>query len=133
MAIHRQLDATKKTTTIDENLFGRFSYSCFSEQETGFYLGDLVDGKKDGKGVFLYTSGEKYIGEWKDDKKSGKGDFSWTNGDRYEGEYKDDKWYGHGVLYFSNGNRLEGAYLNSEPKGEHVCVSRDGRVEKLTF
>ena len=61
----------------------------------GYYEGDFVHDKKEGKGKFLYTAdaekGDIFEGEWKDDKKKGKGVYKYKNGDIYEGEWKDDE------------------------------------------
>ena len=48
-------------------------------------MGAIKSFKKDGKGVFIYKSGNKYEGNWKDDKKDGKGVYINLTGTRYYG------------------------------------------------
>jgi hypothetical protein len=37
-----------------------------------------------GKGTFYYANGDKYIGHMVNDKKEGEGVYIWTDGSRYE-------------------------------------------------
>ena len=45
------------------------------------------------KGIKLkcYVDGSKYEGEVLNDKRNGKGIYNYANGDKYAGEWKDDK------------------------------------------
>jgi len=38
-------------------------------------MGDVKNGKRDGKGTMYYANGSTYEGEWKDDKRAGTGTF----------------------------------------------------------
>lgn len=51
--------------------------------DTGTYTGDLVEGKRHGKGKMVYDSGNTYEGEFKDGNFDGKGVYSW-NGKLFE-------------------------------------------------
>ncbi|OQA33914.1 MAG: MORN repeat protein [Betaproteobacteria bacterium ADurb.Bin341] len=61
------------------------------------YVGEVLDGKKHGKGTYIWASGNRYEGEWVNDRKHGKGTFTWTDGDRYEGGWVNDTPQGFGV------------------------------------
>jgi hypothetical protein len=37
------------------------------------YTGDMLGGKRHGKGVKTWPNGDKYDGEWRNDKKEGNG------------------------------------------------------------
>nr|XP_010307130.1 PREDICTED: radial spoke head 10 homolog B2-like [Balearica regulorum gibbericeps] len=54
------------------------------------YIGDFVNGERQGHGKFIYASGAVYDGEWACNKKHGKGKFVFRNGHVYEGEFIDD-------------------------------------------
>jgi hypothetical protein len=54
-------------------------------------VGDWVDGKRQGKGEFIYSSGAKYEGEWKENKKHGQGRYISQNGRIYEGLFENDR------------------------------------------
>ncbi len=76
----------------------------------GYYDGEVVDEKFNGKGIFYYTNGDKYDGEWVNDKKHGKGTQYYANGDKYDGEWADDVEHGNGVYTKANGQMLTGLF-----------------------
>ena len=50
----------------------------------GKYKGQIVNGLREGNGIWYGNNGDKYEGEWKNNKKEGKGIYFYNNGDRYE-------------------------------------------------
>ena len=75
----------------------------------------LKDGKKDGKGTWINSKGNKYEGEWKDGIFNGQGTFTWSNGNKYVGGWKGGLYNGQGTETFSNGNKLVGVFENGNP------------------
>ena len=57
--------------------------------ENGRYVGQVLNGLREGKGIY-------YV----------------NNGDRYEGEWKND------IEYFQNGDIYEGEHRNGQPEGK---------------
>ena len=55
------------------------------------YNGQMIDGKRDGRGVITFANGNSFEGDFKNDKIVGNGVFRWANGDVYTGSFKDDK------------------------------------------
>ena len=51
------------------------------------YDGEWVDGKMQGRGIYLYSDGSIYDGLWVTGKMQGKGIFTYPNGNRYDGEF----------------------------------------------
>jgi len=43
--------------------------------DDGRYVGQIVNGKREGKGIYYWNDGDRYEGDWKNDKKEGKGIF----------------------------------------------------------
>ena len=78
----------------------------------GKYIGQLINGKREGRGIIKWDNGDIYNGEWKDDKKEGKGIYCYNNGQRYEGDWVNDKKEGKGIYYWNNvnykGDRYDG-------------------------
>ena len=70
--------------------------------ENGRYVGQVVNGLKEGKGIFYWNDGERYEGEWKNDKREGKG-----------------------IYYFNNGNREMGDNSNDNQIGKHVTLTKN--------
>ncbi len=65
------------------------------------YIGDLIAGKKEGKGTFTYPNGDTYIGEFKNNLFHGQGILYFTGGERYEGEWINGKKRRSGDLFLS--------------------------------
>lgn len=61
--------------------------------EKGKYIGQIVDGKKNGKGTFFSEKGQQYDGIWYNDKRSGPGILYDVDGTIYE-------------CFFSNGKLI---------------------------
>ena len=104
------------------------------EFDNGYYEGEVVDGKRTGKGVYVWTSGpyegDRYEGDFVDGKHTGKGVYVWANGERYEGDFVDGKLTGKGVLVWTNGNRYEGDFVDGKRTGKGVFVwANGGRYE----
>ena len=61
----------RNNPNINENINNNnFQIKNYNE---GRYEGQLINGKKEGKGTFYYINGGKYEGDWKNDMKEGKG------------------------------------------------------------
>ena len=71
----------------------------------------------------------KYIGEVVNGLAEGKGIKYYNNGNRYEGEWRNGKLEGKGIKYFNNGDRIMGDYSNGEPIGKHIIFTKNGEVE----
>ena len=90
------------------------------------YNGPRVNGKKEGKGIYLYPNGSRYEGYFKNDKKEGPGIFYYINGDRYEGQFKNGNYHGDGIFYFSNGDKYEGQFENNKYSGKGKYFYHNG-------
>ena len=90
------------------------------------YNGPRVNGKKEGKGIYLYPNGSRYEGYFKNDKKDGFGIFYYKNGDRYEGNFVEGNYEGNGIFYFNNGDRYEGQFKKNKYSGKGKYFYRNG-------
>lgn len=43
------------------------------EVDGGFYVGEVMDGKRNGKGILVQSTGEAWYGDWKDGVRRGEG------------------------------------------------------------
>ena len=97
--------------------------------DNGRYVGQFVNGLKEGKGIYYYNSGSRYEGDYKNDKREGKGIYYYNNdpfkGDRYEGDFRNNIQEGKGVYYYNNGDREMGDYSNDNPIGKHVTLIKN--------
>lgn len=90
------------------------------------YHGNLLDGKKHGKGIYYFSNGEKYDGNWKDDRRNGKGIYDWIDGRRYEGDWKDSLFNGKGVYDSTIGDRYDGDWKDGKKDGQGIFYSSLG-------
>ena len=74
--------------------------------ENGRYVGQVVNGLREGKGICY-----------------------WEHGDRYEGDYRNDNKEGKGIYYYHNGDREMGDYYDGKEIGKHVRFTRNGEVK----
>ena len=70
------------------------------------YVGQVVNGLREGKGIEYYN-----------------------DGDRYEGDFRNDKREGKGIYYYNNGDREMGDYYDNQPRGKFVMLTRNGEVK----
>ena len=123
----------------------------------GRYIGEVVNGLAEGKGIFYGYNGNRYEGEWRNDnnnsimnkeikyddgkyvgqvvngKMEGKGIRYWNDGDRYEGDYKNDKKEGKGIYYFKNGDREMGDWKYDKQIGTHATLYKNGEVNSKKY
>ena len=63
----------------------------------GRYVGQVVNGLREGKGILYWNNGYKYDGDWNNDKAEGKGICYYNDGNRYEGNLINNKAEGKGI------------------------------------
>ena len=90
------------------------------------YEGDFRNGKHEGKGIYYHNNGGRYEGDFRNGKKEGKGIADYPNGDRYEGDFRNGKPEGKGIYYFNNGNRYEGDWKNGKMEGKGIYYKNNG-------
>jgi len=116
----------------DEIVSGKV-YQMFSGNKV--ILGEVVDGKKDGKWTEWYESGQLRFAEtYKDGELDGKSTYWHENGQkRYEATYKDGKIDGLWTLWYENGQKwVEIAYKNGRKDGLHTGWHENGQKRSET-
>ena len=101
--------------------------------ERGIYTGGFDSrGRRQGKGIFYFDSGDIYEGSFHRDFKHGIGTYKYAAGSSsysmYNGNWKMDNIHGKGVLTFSNGDKYSGDFLNDEMHGNGVYEFSNGNV-----
>ena len=133
---------------------GTFTWADSTEKSPHYYIGQWLQGLKNGHGT-LYSSDGIYDGEWKNGKKNGQGKMTYTpSGDVYEGDWVDDQrngqgtytfadntedtphysigqWEndfanGQGTMYYANGDIYEGEWVNGQRNGTGIYTFKTG-------
>jgi hypothetical protein len=92
------------------------------------YVGEWVNGVREGHGSLLFKDVRSYEGEWANDKKHGTGTATHFNGQVYTGSWRDGRMYGHGVLVHPDGAVYEGHFTSGYKFGKGTMKWLDGRV-----
>lgn len=90
------------------------------------YEGDWINGKEEGSGTMIWTTGAKYVGNWKDGSREGHGTITYSDGDKYVGNWENDKYNGFGIYYYSDGNIYEGNFINGRKQGKGTIKHNNG-------
>ena len=99
------------------------------KQYNGRYVGQVVNGLKEGKGIFYFNDGDICEGDWRNGKMEGKGIYYYNkSGNRYESDFRNNKKEGKGIFYYNNGDREIGDYLNGKKIGKHAYFSIQGEI-----
>ena len=61
------------------------------------YVGETVNGKQQGGGVYTYQDGRRLQGVWQVDKRHGQGTMTFANGDKFGGEFAEGLFHGQGT------------------------------------
>ena len=100
--------------------------------QNGRYVGQVVNGLREGKGIMYFNNNDRYEGYFQNDEANGKGIYYYNEkvfkGDRYDGDWKNNKKEGKGVYYFNNGDRYDGDYKNDIPEGNGIYYNYNGNV-----
>lgn len=106
------------------------NYLVFTSREGNqvYYVGEIEDGRANGNGVAILSTGSRYIGRWRNNQKHGIGEFYWRDGAWYEGEYEDDFRSGQGTYHFPDGAKYVGGWEDDLRSGNGVYYNKKGRI-----
>lgn len=85
------------------------------------FVGEIEEGRLNGRAQIKYSNGDTYDGNVKDAMKSGKGKYYWTNGASYDGNWENDEMSGKGTYMYpdlEDGYKLVGSFSNGVPEGD---------------
>ena len=94
------------------------------------YVGEFKDDNINGQGTHIFTDGRKYVGEWKDNKTNGQGSYTFPDGKIIVGEFKDGNVHGHVNYTFPDGRVYVGEFKNNAANGQGTLTHPDGRREE---
>lgn len=84
-------------------------YGEYYWADGSFYKGNFRNGFRDGSGTWKKGgNSDKYEGEYVKDKKEGYGIFTWSTGNVYKGHYVADLREGYGEMFWDDGSYYKG-------------------------
>jgi hypothetical protein len=89
--------------------------------------GTLQNGKRQGKGLFVWGNGQRYKGDWVDDEPNGQAVIDFANGDHYEGMAEHASPKGTGSMAYASGDRYKGQFAAGQPNGTGAYVWKNGQ------
>ena len=115
---------------LDPELAGIYQGGCKEGLAEGYgeakgsaeYRGEFRAGRKHGKGVKIWASGDIYEGEFANERKEGVGKYAWSPrgpsaGESYTGAHLNDLRHGYGVYEWPSGDRYAGLWANDAIAG----------------
>ena len=97
-------------------------------------MGNWLDGKKHGKGIYIWKDNSMYIGEFKNNKMDGYGVCYDNHGNIiYEGEWKNNLVHGKGIYIWEEGKRYEGEFLHGKKHGDGVFYLNNELIYEGTW
>jgi hypothetical protein len=102
------------------------------------YVGQFKNGKRDGKGTYMFSDGTKssgqkqYEGGWKEDMPSGKGTLTFYDGRKFVGEWKFEIFVTKGTAPYQ-GKEMPATYRDVVISAQGTMSYPDGRKEVGEF
>ena len=95
-----------------------------------YYIGELLNEKREGKGRYIYENGNYYEGEWSNDLKHGKGILYYKDDSiKYEGHFVTDKFSKIGKYIYEDGDYYLGYWSNDLKNGKGFLCRKDGKLK----
>ena len=110
-----------------KNGLGKITYLISGDKYEGEFKNDTITGH----GKYIWNNKSVYIGEFLEGKMHGRGIYKWPEGNEYEGEYKNNIKEGKGRFKWKNGVIFDGNFLGGKPhgKGELIYKNKKESVE----
>lgn len=111
---------------------GSYIFSPDSEDSEGAinteYIGNFVNGVREGKGTFTFANGNEYIGNFQNNKSNGIGRMKYNNSDEYLGNWIDGRKEGLGIYTWEDGSIYIGEFKDSKMDGNGSCFNSKGEL-----
>lgn len=91
------------------------------------FIGEIVEGLREGMGKLVWPDGELYEGNWKQDQQEGWGTAKFTDGGTYSGQFKNDQKQGVGMYEWEEGTQYIGEWANNAMQGVGKYKWLDGK------
>ena len=109
-------------------------------ERRAYYVGTIVDGKRQGLGLLRWTDRTEFCGSWNADVPDGSGVETYEDGSWYAGGFKDDKrhgmggyWTADGMVYLGQWQKgmRHGAGVIGHADSVEIDVKGKGKIEQV--
>ena len=114
------------------NKLDGYGKTFYNIERTKYYVGEWLDGKRNGRGVFNCPE-YHYSGEYENDWMTGVGKLTWPNGAYYEGQLKKARFEGHARYVDVHGNEYIGTYSDHKRNGRGIYKKVNGDIYEGTW
>ncbi len=97
------------------------------------YEGQLEAGRKLGRGLYVWSDGQRYLGDWRNDQPDGQGEWTSARGDRYTGGFAAGKRVGKGRMVYADKTEYDGFWKDDRPSGEGTFKFANGDIYQGQF
>ena len=115
-----------KNKSIDKELNKLSGEKVLKYDNGDMYKGEIINGKRNGFGICIFSNKERYEGLWKDDKMHSIGKYIYNDGTTYSGDFKNGLVEGLGTYTYKNKNIYKGYFTNNKKNGKGVLYYKDG-------
>lgn len=116
--VNEDIELTEKELMELENEIKNMDISeTINQLSEKYFQGELINGKKEGKGLLIDLNGDIFEGIFINDKKEGFGVYLFESGKKYVGQFKNDVLDGIGSYFFINGSEYYGEINETEMHG----------------
>ena len=123
------MEMSEIKATLNSNGEGQVRKAgCFSWEDGSSYDGDIMDGKPDGQGTYIWPDGDKYVGAWKNGQREGLGCHSRTNGFIFIGEFHNNLPHGEGFYVGPDGICYSGTWVLGKQQGKGMLKDQNEGV-----
>lgn len=107
--------------------------SVVNYPDNSTYTGQLLQGRRHGRGTLLLADGTVQEAEWKSDQRAGKGSERYADGTCFRGLYVDGLRCGYGVMSWPEGSQYAGHFDCGKANGYGTLQRTDGSLYNGTF
>ncbi len=124
----------KCRVALDSDVRGNCTsgYGVIEYRGKDVYMGYWKDGKKHGKGKYIWKDGSVYEGEWYKNNMHGQGKFTHADGTVWQGEFRNDDFMGNKNANTNSTNNLDIGSLIEQAKGTCKSLGFKDGTEKFT-
>jgi hypothetical protein len=119
----------------DEKIVGE-AFAYYVAKDDSVYFGDVVDGKREGRGMLQLPNEDIYIGEFKAGDASGYGTYHAESGEHvgvYVGVFVKGTPNGPGTFVAADGEVTQGRFVDGKPEGLALVTMPDGTQTTETW